>query len=108
MLFFVFTRAAIVEFNPEVPCLYPYFFFNLDNIGVVGVAKGGAILFAGFISLGVHILRNRQAYKIQRIKRSENDENKEICHFSSFTCGIAYRICGFFGDFLLQYQTCGK
>ena len=52
MLFFIFTRAAIVEFNPEVPCLYPYFFFNLDNIGVVGVAKGGAILFAGFIALG--------------------------------------------------------
>ena len=48
MLFFVFTRAAIVNFNPEVPYLYPYFFLNPDNLGVVGVA----ILFAGFIALG--------------------------------------------------------
>lgn len=49
---FVFTRAAIVNFNPEVPYLYPYFFLNLDNLGVVGVAKWVAILFAGFIALG--------------------------------------------------------
>ena len=49
---FVFTRAAIVNFNPEVPYLYPYFFLNLDNLGVAGVAKWVAILFAGFIALG--------------------------------------------------------
>ena len=49
---FVYTRAAIVNFNPEVPYLYPYFFLNLDNLGVAGVAKWVAILFAGFIALG--------------------------------------------------------
>lgn len=49
---FVFTRAAIVNFNPEVPYLYPYFFLNLDDLGVAGVAKWVAILFAGFIALG--------------------------------------------------------
>ncbi len=49
---FVFTRAAIVNFNPEVPYLYPYFFLNLDNLGVAGVAKWVAILFVGFIALG--------------------------------------------------------
>ena len=49
---FVFVRAAIVNFNPEVPYLYPYFFLNLDNLGVAGVAKWVAILFAGFIALG--------------------------------------------------------
>ena len=49
---FVFTRAAIVNFNPEVSYLYPYFFLNLDNLGVAGVAKWVAILFAGFIALG--------------------------------------------------------
>ena len=49
---FVFTRAAIVNFNPEVPYLYPYFFLNIDNLGVAGVAKWVAILFAGFIALG--------------------------------------------------------
>ena len=49
---FVFIRAAIVNFNPEVPYLYPYFFLNLDNLGVAGVSKWVAILFAGFIALG--------------------------------------------------------
>ena len=49
---FVFVRAAIVNFNPTVPYLYPYFFLNLDNLGVAGVAKWVAILFAGFIALG--------------------------------------------------------
>lgn len=49
---FVFVRAAIVNFNPEVPYLYPYFFLNLDNLGVAGVLKWVAILFAGFIALG--------------------------------------------------------
>ena len=41
-----------MNFNPEVPYLYPYFFLNLDNLGVAGVAKWVAILFAGFIALG--------------------------------------------------------
>ena len=49
---FVYTRAAIVNFNPEVPYLYPYFFLNLDNLGVAGVVKWVAILFVGFIFLG--------------------------------------------------------
>ena len=51
-IIFIYTRAAIVNFNPEVPYLYPYFFLNLDNLGVAGVAKWVAILFAGFIVLG--------------------------------------------------------
>ena len=49
---FVFVRAAIVNFNPDVPYLYPYFFLNLDNLGVAGVAKWVAMLIAGFIALG--------------------------------------------------------
>ena len=49
---FVFIRAAIVSFNPEVPYLYPYFFLNIDNLGLAGVARWVAILFAGFIALG--------------------------------------------------------
>ena len=51
-IIFIYTRAFIVNFNPEVPYLYPYFFLNLDNLGVAGVAKWVAILFAGFIVLG--------------------------------------------------------
>ena len=49
---FVYIRAAILGFNPEVPYLYPYFFLNLDNLGVLGVTKWVAILFVGFIVLG--------------------------------------------------------
>ena len=51
-IIFIYTRAFIVNFNPEVPYLYPYFFLNLDNLGVAGVAKWVGILFAGFIVLG--------------------------------------------------------
>ena len=51
-IIFIYTRAFIVNFNPEVPYLYPYFFLNLDNLGVAGVAKWVVILFAGFIVLG--------------------------------------------------------
>ena len=49
---FVYIRAAIVNFNPEVPYLYPYFFLNLDNLGIAGVAKWVLMLFVGFIVLG--------------------------------------------------------
>ena len=49
---FVYIRSAIVNFNPEVPYLYPYFFLNLETLGVAGVAKWVLILFAGFIALG--------------------------------------------------------
>ena len=49
---FIYIRAAIVNFNPQVPYLYPYFFLNLDNLGVAGVAKWITILFVGFIALG--------------------------------------------------------
>ena len=49
---FVFIRAAIHNFNPEVPYLYPYFFLNLDNLGVSGVVKWVLILLVLFIALG--------------------------------------------------------
>lgn len=49
---FIYIRAAIVNFNPEVPYLYPYFFLNLDTQGVMGVVKWISILFFAFIALG--------------------------------------------------------
>ena len=49
---FVYVRAAILNFDPEVPYIYPYFFLNLETQGVGGVAKWVVILFAGFIALG--------------------------------------------------------
>ena len=49
---FVYIRAAIVNFSPEVPYLYPYFFLNLETQGIAGVVKWVLILFVGFIALG--------------------------------------------------------
>ena len=49
---FVYVRAAILNFNPEAPYIYPYFFLNLETQGVAGVAKWVVFLFAGFIALG--------------------------------------------------------
>ena len=49
---FVYIRAAVLNFNPEIPYIYPYFFLNLETQGVGGVSKWVAILFAGFIALG--------------------------------------------------------
>ena len=64
---FVFVRAAIVNFNPEVPYLYPYFFLNLDKLGIAGVAKWVGILFAGFIALGYIF------YGIDKLIKAKND-----------------------------------
>ena len=49
---FIYVRAAILNFNPEAPYIYPYFFLNLETQGVAGVAKWVVILFIGFIALG--------------------------------------------------------
>ena len=49
---FVYVRAAILNFNPEAPYIYPYFFLNFETQGIIGVAKWVVILFAGFIALG--------------------------------------------------------
>ena len=49
---FVYIRAAILNFNPDAPYIYPYFFLNLETQGVAGVAKWVVILFIGFIALG--------------------------------------------------------
>ena len=63
---FVYIRAAIMSFNPEVPYLYPYFFLNLDNLGVAGVAKWVVILFAGFITLGYIFYGIDKSIKIKK------------------------------------------
>ena len=49
---FVYIRAAILDFNPDAPYIYPYFFLNLETQGVAGAAKWVAMLFVGFIALG--------------------------------------------------------
>ena len=49
---FIFIRAWILDFNPEAPYIYPYFFLNLDELGVVGVIKWIGILSVVFIVIG--------------------------------------------------------
>ena len=49
---FIYIRAWILEFNAEVPYIYPYFFLNLDTQGVAGVLKWVGVLLAAFIVVG--------------------------------------------------------
>ena len=49
---FVYVRAALLNFNPSAPYIYPYFFLNIETQGVSGVIKWVALLFVGFIALG--------------------------------------------------------
>lgn len=49
---FIYTRAWILNFDPEVPYIYPYFFLNLETQGVAGVIKWVLILLAGFTVTG--------------------------------------------------------
>ena len=49
---FIYSRAWILEFNAEVPYIYPYFFLNLDTQGVAGVLKWVGLLLIAFIVVG--------------------------------------------------------
>lgn len=49
---FIFIRAWILDFNPEAPYIYPYFFLNLEELGVLGVIKWIGILSVVFIAIG--------------------------------------------------------
>ena len=49
---FIFIRAWVLDFNPEAPYIYPYFFLNLDELGVVGVIKWIGILSVVFVVIG--------------------------------------------------------
>lgn len=49
---YIYIRAWILDFNPEAPFIYPYFFLNLDTQGVAGVAKWVSLLLATFVIAG--------------------------------------------------------
>jgi hypothetical protein len=49
---FIFIRAWILDFDPTVPYIYPYFFLNIDELGVIGVIKWIGILSLVFIIIG--------------------------------------------------------
>ena len=52
LYYFYIYPCFYSKLQPRSAYLYPYFFLNLDNLGVAGVAKWVVILFAGFIVLG--------------------------------------------------------
>ena len=58
-LIFILIQAAIMKFDTsvlipgtETPLIYPYFFVNLENQGVGGVAKWVVILLSAFVVVG--------------------------------------------------------
>lgn len=58
-LIFIFIQAAIMGFDTSIlipgtdtPLIYPYFFVNLETLGVGGVLKWVAILLSAFVVVG--------------------------------------------------------
>ena len=56
---FIFIQAAILKFDSSImipttttPLIYPYFFLNLETLGVGGVAMWILILFVAFVAVG--------------------------------------------------------
>ena len=56
---FIFLQATIMKFDTSIlipgtttPLIYPYFFVNLENLGVGGVAKWIVILLSAFVAMG--------------------------------------------------------
>ena len=53
---FVYVRAAVLGFDSENYFIYPYFFLDLDEKGVSGVAMWIGILLVSFVVLGYAVL----------------------------------------------------
>ena len=58
-MIFLLIQALILKFDSSIlipttttPLIYPYFFVNLDTLGVPGVLKWIAILSAAFVAVG--------------------------------------------------------
>lgn len=56
---FIFLQATIMKFDTSIlipgtttPLIYPYFFVNLENLGVGGVTKWIVILLSAFVAMG--------------------------------------------------------
>ena len=71
---FIFIRAWILDFNPEAPYIYPYFFLDLNELGVNGVIKWIGILSIVFIVVGYVIFG---LDKISKRKKSSGKKRKE-------------------------------
>ena len=53
---FIYIRTWILNFDPEVPFIYPYYFLDLETQGIAGVIKWVLILMAGFVVTGYILL----------------------------------------------------
>lgn len=49
---FIYIRAWILNFNPDAPEIYPYFFLNLGALGLASVIRWILILLVAFITVG--------------------------------------------------------
>lgn len=64
---FIYIRAWLLDFNSEVPYIYPYFFLNLETQGVGGVITWVLLLLVGFIVTGYiffgidYLLKNKKS-----------------------------------------------
>ena len=72
---FIFIRAWILDFNPEAPYIYPYFFLNLDELGVTGVIKWIGILSLVFITIGYVIFGLDKLLKKNKNKLNKKNSN---------------------------------
>lgn len=69
---FIFIRAWILDFNPDAPYIYPYFFLNLDELGVFGVIKWIGILSIVFIVIGYVIFGLDKISKKRKLSGKKN------------------------------------
>ena len=74
---FIFIRAWILDFNPEVPYIYPYFFLNLDELGVIGVIKWIGILSIIFIVIGYVIFGLDKISKKKKVYNPKKTRNEK-------------------------------
>ena len=65
---FIYIRAWILDFNPNAPYIYPYFFLNIDVLGVGGVVKWIIILSIVFIIVGYIIFGLDKISKMQKVQ----------------------------------------
>ena len=72
---FLLIHAIILKFDSSIlipttttPLIYPYFFVNLDNLGVTGVLTWIGILSAAFIAMGFVFIGLDQLFGKKKLK----------------------------------------
>ena len=73
---FIFIRAWILDFNPNAPYIYPYFFLNLDKLGILGVIKWIGILSIVFIVIGYVIFGLDKISKKKKLSSKKSRREK--------------------------------